>query len=42
MSGSLRSTQPPCSTADTGTPPTPRTSPGANPDGWWTLWWTQA
>ena len=22
-------------------PPTPRTSPGANPNGWWTLWWTQ-
>ena len=21
-------------------PLTPRTSPGANPNGWWTLWWT--
>ena len=35
MSGSVRST------ADTGTPATPRTSPRANPNGWQTLWWTQ-
>ena len=31
----------PCSTADTGTPLTPRTNPGANLNGWRTLWWTQ-
>ena len=42
MSGSTRTTTtavPPPRTA--GTPPTPGTSPGTNPQGWRTLWWTQ-
>ena len=41
MSGSRRTTTIAVPPADASTPPTPSTSPGANPNGWWTLWWTQ-
>ena len=41
MSGSARTTTTAVPTADACTPPTPGTSPGANPQGWRTLWWTQ-